>query len=214
MDEIKVGPGDALVIVDVQNDFCLGGALAVAGGDEIMPGINRLASRFDLVVMTQDWHPRDHLSFASNHPGKKAYDSIDMTYGKQVLWPDHCVPGTKGAEFHPLIAAEAAVRAELIIRKGHDPAIDSYSAFFENDRRTSTGLSGYLRDKGVTRCVLVGLAYDYCVGFSAIDARREGFDALVIRSLTRAIDLPGDNGSGSVAAIEAGFRKVGVKLAD
>ncbi len=213
MNDINARPGDALIIVDAQNDFCPGGALAVAGGDEIMAGINSLADKFELVVMTQDWHPRDHLSFASNHPDKKPYDTIDMPYGQQVLWPDHCVPGTQGAEFHPLIAANAAVRAKLIVRKGYKPEIDSYSAFFENDRRTSTGLAGYLRDKDVRRCVLVGLAYDFCVGFSAIDARREGFEALVVRSLTRAIDLPGDNGPGSVASIEAGFREVGVELA-
>lgn len=212
MEEIRAGPGDALVIVDAQNDFCPGGALAVAGGDEIMPGINHLAASFELVVMTQDWHPRDHLSFASNHADKKPFDTIDMAYGKQVLWPDHCVPGTWGSDFHPLVAADAAVRAKLIIRKGYHRDIDSYSAFFENDQRTSTGLAGYLRDKGVERCVLVGLAYDFCVGYSAIDARREGFEALVVRSLTRAIDLPGEDGKGSIATIEAGFRDTGVRL--
>jgi nicotinamidase/pyrazinamidase len=204
--------GDALIVVDPQNDFCPGGALAVAGGDEVMPGISALAPRFGLVVVTQDWHPRDHQSFASSHEGGEPFGTAQMPYGEQVLWPDHCVQGTAGADFHTALAT-AVERAHLIIRKGYNPAIDSYSAFYENDRTTATGLSGYLRDKGVRRCVLVGLAYDFCVAYSALDAVREGFEAVVLKGLTRAIAMPAGEGRTTVDEAEEKFRAAGVALA-
>lgn len=207
-----IRPDDALIVVDAQNDFCPGGALAVAGGDEIMPGINALADRFALVVLTQDWHPRDHKSFASNHPGGQPFGTAEMPYGTQTLWPDHCVQGTTGADFHPALKGGALDRAQLVIRKGYHAGIDSYSAFYENDRTTRTGLAGYLRDKGVRRCVLVGLAFDFCVAYSALDAVREGFGATVIKPLTRAIALPEGDGTTADAA-ERRFAEVGVVLA-
>lgn len=214
MDNLDILSEDALIVVDPQNDFCPGGALAVAGGDEIMPGINLLAQRFRLVVITQDWHPPDHKSFASNHAGAKPFSSIEMPYGAQVLWPDHCVQGTDGAAFHPVIAAGALKRAHLIIRKGYNPDIDSYSAFFENDRTTATGLSGYLSEKGVRRCFFVGLAYDFCVAYSALDAVRQGFEAVTVKSLTRAIALPSKDGSGAttVDLAEGNFQKANVRV--
>lgn len=198
---------DALIVIDAQNDFCPGGALAVPKGDEIMAAVNRLAADFPLVVLTQDWHPRDQISFASRH-GRAPFETIQAPYGPQVLWPDHCVQGTRGAEFHPAIAAGAATRADLILRKGTNPAVDSYSAFFENDKKTATGLAGYLRERGVDRCVFVGLALDFCVRYSAEDARTLGFEAVVIEAATRAIDL-----DGSRAATLAAFKRRGVALA-
>jgi nicotinamidase/pyrazinamidase len=203
---------DALVIVDPQNDFCPGGALAVAGGDEIMPGIADLADRFGVVVVTQDWHPGSHRSFASNHPGGSPFASVDMPYGSQVLWPDHCVQGSEGANFHPALR-HAVERAHLILRKGYNPAVDSYSAFYENDRSTATGLAGYLRDKGVRRCVFVGLAYDFCVAYSALDAVREGFEAVVLKPLTRAIAMPAPGGGTTADLAERRFAEAGVVLA-
>lgn len=204
-------PDDALVVIDPQNDFCPGGALAVAGGDEIMGGIDALSRRFGLIVVTQDWHTPGHASFASSHEGTAPFETIAMPYGPQTLWPDHCVQGTAGAAFHPAIEATAA-RAHLILRKGWHPAIDSYSAFYENDRATRTGLAGYLRDKGVRRCVLVGLAYDYCVAWSALDAVREGFAAVVVKDLTRAIALPLADGRTTATEAEARFRAAGVAV--
>src|ERR1700728_3425751 len=168
---------DLLLIIDVQNDFCPGGALAVTDGDAVVPVINRLAERFDHVVLTQDWHPAGHSSFATSHPGYAVFEAIDMPYGRQTLWPDHCVQGTSGAAFHPQLETD---RAELVIRKGFRPTIDSYSAFYENDRRTPTGLAGYLRERGLTRVFLAGLAFDFCVRYSAEDAQREGFAVFVI----------------------------------
>jgi nicotinamidase/pyrazinamidase len=194
-----------LLVIDVQNDFCPGGALAVRDGDAIIPAIHRVAPRFEHILLTQDWHPAGHTSFASSHAGKHPFDQIDLSYGPQTLWPDHCVQGTRGAEFHPALHLP---QAELILRKGFRPQIDSYSAFFENDRVTSTGLAGYLRERGLTRVFLAGLAYDYCVGYSALDARRLGFDAIVIRDACRAIDL-----NGSVSSIGAKFAREGVVLA-
>lgn len=179
---------DLLLIVDVQNDFCPGGALAVPEGDQVVPVINRLGGRFQHRVLTQDWHPPGHSSFASVHPGSEPFGSIDMPYGSQTLWPDHCVQGTPGAAFHSDLDT---VGAELIIRKGFRKHIDSYSAFFENDQSTSTGLTGYLRSRGFRRLYLCGLATDFCVGWSALDARREGFEAVVIEDACRAIDLDG-----------------------
>lgn len=211
MVDAEARAGDALIIIDPQIDFCPGGALAVAGGDEIMAGIAALAERFELVVITQDWHPRAHKSFASSHEGGQPFSTAEMPYGTQVLWPDHCVAGSRGAEFHPALAG-AVERAHLILRKGTNPDIDSYSAFFENDKVTATGLAGYLRDKGVKRCVFVGLAYDFCVAWSALDARRLGFEALVVKPLTRAIAMPGEDGTTADAA-ERDFQRNGVAVA-
>ncbi len=177
----------ALVVIDVQNDFCPGGALAVNGGNDIVPGINALMDDFDAVILTQDWHPAGHLSFASSHPGRQVYDVTEMPYGPQVLWPDHCVQGTFGAAFHTALRTDG----NLIIRKGFRPVIDSYSAFFENDRKTPTGLEGYLRNRGIDQLTLVGLATDFCVAYSAIDAARLGFGVTVRADLCRAIDLDG-----------------------
>ncbi|TCS66270.1 nicotinamidase/pyrazinamidase [Primorskyibacter sedentarius] len=194
----------ALIVIDVQNDFCPGGALAVAGGDEIVAPINAMMDDFDAVVLTQDWHPSGHSSFASQHPGKAPFDLTQMPYGPQVLWPDHCVQGTDGAAFHPDLKTE---RADLIIRKGFRPGIDSYSAFFENDRTTPTGLEGYLRTRGISQLTLVGLATDFCVNFSAVDAAGLGFDVSVLQSACRGIDL-----DGSLAAALSGMGEAGVTL--
>lgn len=180
----------ALLVIDVQNDFCPHGSLAVVGGDEIVAGINAAMPRFDAVVMTQDWHPADHSSFASSHDAAPM-DIIEMPYGPQVLWPDHCVQGTSGAEFHRNLDVN---RADMIVRKGYNPAIDSYSAFFENDRKTPTGLQGYLKARGITQLILVGLATDFCVSYSAVDAAQLGFDVTVDLNLCRAIDFDGSLG--------------------
>lgn len=197
--------GKALVVIDVQNDFCPGGALAVAGGDAIVPLVNELIAAHEHVILTQDWHPAGHSSFASTHPGENAFETIDMPYGPQTLWPDHCIQGTKGADFHPGLVWTSA---ELVIRKGFRPAIDSYSAFFENDHRTPTGLAGYLRERGIDELTFAGLATDYCVAYSALDAVRSGFRATVILDACRAIDL-----GGSLAAMTAKMREAGVVLA-
>ena len=202
--ELQITPQDVLLVIDLQNDFCPGGALAVADGDAVLDPIHRLAPKFDHIVLTQDWHPPGHSSFASAHAGKKPFEQIKMEYGMQTLWPDHCIQGSKGAEFHPALRLP---QAELILRKGFRPHIDSYSAFFENDRSTATGLAGYLRERNLIRVCLVGLAYDFCVGYSALDARRLGFEAIVLRDACRAIDL-----NGSVAGIEVQFAQAGVKL--
>lgn len=178
----------ALIVIDMQADFCPGGALAVGGGDGIVGPINAMMRDFDAVVLTQDWHPADHASFAANHPGAEPFSLIRMPYGPQVLWPSHCVIGTPGADFHPGLDLSCA---DLVIRKGFRPQIDSYSAFFENDRRTPTGLAGYLRDRGLSDLTFVGLAHDFCVAWSAIDAATLGFTATVVQSATRAIDLDG-----------------------
>jgi nicotinamidase/pyrazinamidase len=198
-------PMKALIVIDVQNDFCPGGALAVSGGDEIVQPINALMAGFDAVILTQDWHPAGHSSFASSHKGKAPFDLVEMPYGPQVLWPDHCVQGTEGAGFH---AALDTTRADLIIRKGFRPAIDSYSAFFENDHVTPTGLEGYLRTRGITDLTMVGLATDFCVNFSAVDAAKLGFVITVRQELCRAIDL-----DGSLAAARQGMADAGVTLA-
>ena len=198
---------DVLLVIDVQNDFCPGGALAVADGDAVVPVVNRLTAQFAHVVLTQDWHPAGHSSFASQHDGAAPFESITMRYGPQTLWPDHCVQGTPGAALHASLEAD---RAELIIRKGFRRDIDSYSAFFENDRTTPTGLAGYLRERGLTRLFLVGLATDFCVHYSAVDARQLGFEAIVVDAGCRAIDL-----SGSLAAAYAQWSEVGVqRIAD
>lgn len=179
---------EALIVIDVQNDFCPGGALAVAGGDGIVAPLNALMAEFSAVVLTQDWHPRNHLSFAANHPGAEPFSTVAMPYGPQVLWPTHCVIGSEGAAFHPALDTGAA---QLVIRKGFRAPIDSYSAFFENDRSTATGLRGYLADRGIAKLTLAGLATDYCVAFSALDAVRLGLTVSVSLDLSRAIDLDG-----------------------
>lgn len=196
---------EALVVVDVQNDFCPGGALAVAEGHKILPLVNELIATFDHVVLTQDWHPDRHSSFASVHPGREPFQSIQMSYGEQTLWPDHCIQGTGGAAFHPALRW---TKAELIIRKGFHRDIDSYSAFFENDRATPTGLAGYLRERGIGTLTLAGLATDFCVAYSALDAVRLGFDVTVRLDACRAIDL-----GGSLQAMTERMREAGVTLA-
>jgi nicotinamidase/pyrazinamidase len=195
------GDRDVLLIVDLQNDFCPGGSLAVPGGDEIVPVVNRLAADFLHVILTQDWHPRGHASFASSHPGKQPFDTVDAPYGQQILWPDHCVQETKGASFHPNLEAP---HAELIVRKGFRSAIDSYSAFRENDRRTPTGLAGYLRERGFERLTLCGLATDFCVFFSAIDGREAGFEVTVVTNACRGIDVDGSLARAIQSMSEAG----------
>jgi nicotinamidase/pyrazinamidase len=193
----------ALIVIDVQNDFCPGGALAVPEGDAVVEGINAMMPEFDAVILTQDWHPAGHSSFASSHPGKAPMEMTEMPYGPQVLWPDHCVQGTRGAEFHPRLRTDG----DLIIRKGFRPAIDSYSAFFENDQTTPTGLEGYLRTRGIDQLTLVGLATDFCVRFSAEDAARLGFDVSVRLEACRGIDLDGSLN----AALDA-MKSAGVTL--
>jgi nicotinamidase/pyrazinamidase len=196
---------DALIVIDVQNDFCPGGALAVPRGNEIVPLVNRLIEQFQHVVLTQDWHPKGHSSFASAHKGD-AFTTVKLGYGDQTLWPDHCVQGTKGAEFHrDLVARES----ELVLRKGFRKEIDSYSAFYENDRATKTGLNGYLRDRGLKRLFLCGLATDFCVAWSALDGRREGFPIIVVEDACRAIDL-----NGSLTAARGEMLKAGITLSN
>ncbi len=201
---MRIDEHDVLIVMDVQNDFSPGGALAVGDGDAVIEIIHRIAPLFGHVVLTQDWHPPNHSSFATAHPGKKPYEQIELSYGTQTLWPPHCIQGSKGSEFHPALHLD---RAELVLRKGFNPKIDSYSAFFENDRVTPTGLGGYLEERDLTRAFFAGLAYDYCVGYSALDARRLGLPAFVLRDACRAIDL-----NGSVAKIEAEFARAGVAV--
>ena len=185
---MKLDKSTALIVIDVQNDFCSGGALAVEGGEAVVPICNALLPHYSVTVATQDWHPAGHSSFASSHHGKKPFETIEMPYGAQVLWPDHCVQGTEGAAHHPHLHAE---HADIILRKGFHPQIDSYSAFFENDRATPTGLAGYLRERGVSKLHLCGLATDFCVRYSALDAVRLGFETTVLTDACRAIDLDG-----------------------
>ena len=194
----------ALLVIDVQNDFCPAGALAVVGGNEIIPYINEEMAKYDCVVLTQDWHPKGHSSFATSHEGKNPLDLIKMPYGDQVLWPDHCVQGSKGAEFHPELNIQ---QANAIIRKGSDPRIDSYSAFFENDRKTPTGLDGYLKSLEIEKINLVGLATDFCVNYSAQDAANLGYKVSVLEKMCRAIDL-----NGSLAAAKSEMQDCGVEF--
>ena len=198
------GDDCALVVIDVQNDFCPGGALEVPDGDAVVEKINRLAGKFRVKVFTQDWHPADHASFAANHAGKQPFDTIDLSYGTQVLWPPHCVQGTRGAEFH---AGLKTSEADVIVRKGFRAGIDSYSAFFENDRETPTGLDGYLRSRGVEKIFCAGLATDFCVRYSAADAARLGFEVVLIEDACRAIDL-----DGSLGAAMKEMRELGVAI--
>jgi nicotinamidase/pyrazinamidase len=194
---------DALLVVDLQNDFCPGGALAVDRGDEIVPIINRLGGQFEHVILTQDWHPRGHVSFASTHAGHKPYETVETKYGMQALWPDHCVQATTGAAFHPGLDVP---HAELIIRKGFRRNIDSYSAFLENDHATPTGLAGYLRERGLKRLFFCGLAYDFCVRHSAIDGVALDFECIVIQDASRAVNLPG-----TIEAADRSFQEAGIQ---
>lgn len=194
---------DALLVIDLQNDFCPGGALAVEDGDQIVPLVNKLAQKFSHVLLTQDWHPAGHISFASAHPGTQPYETIAAPYGQQALWPDHCVQSTPGAAFHPALDIP---HVELILRKGFRPDIDSYSAFLENDHSTPTGLAGYLRERSLKRLFLCGLAYDFCVRFSAIDGTALDFECIVIEDATRAVGLPG-----SIDATDLSFNEAGVQ---
>lgn len=196
--------GEALVVIDLQNDFCPGGALAVVGGDEIVPLVNDMIRNTEHVVLTQDWHPSGHSSFASSHQGRKPFETITMPYGEQTLWPDHCIQGSLGADFH---SGLAWTKAELVVRKGFRTAIDSYSAFFENDHKTPTGLAGYLKERGIGAITLVGLATDYCVAYSALDAVKQGFDTSVRLDACRGIDL-----NGSVETMVKRMREAGVSL--
>ena len=199
---------EALIVIDLQNDFCPGGALAIAGGDEIVPLVNEMIARFEHVVLAQDWHPQGHSSFASQHSGKNPFETVTMPYGEQTWWPDHCVQGSAGAAFDPALDT---ARAELVLRKGFRPGIDSYSAFHENDRTTPTGLAGYLRERGFTRVFLCGLATDYCVAYSALDARRLGFEAVVLLDACRAIGLGGslEQALGAMRAAQVALAQAG-----
>ena len=198
---MNVTDDDLLLVVDVQNDFCPGGALAVPDGDAVVPVINDLAKRFAHVAMTQDWHPAGHQSFASSHAGKNPFEIITVAYGDQVLWPDHCVQGSEGAAFHSDLELTAS---ELVIRKGFRKEIDSYSAFFENDQKTPTGLGGYLKERGIKRVFACGLATDFCVNFSCVDAAKLGFETCIIEDACRAIDMEGSLAAAKTAMLDAG----------
>ena len=201
---MKISEQDVLIVVDLQNDFCSGGALAVPDGEKVVPAINRIAQKFQNVVLTQDWHPRDHVSFASNHANKRPYDKIKLAYGSQVLWPDHCVQDTPGADFH---ASLHAVQASLVLRKGFHRDIDSYSALYENDHKTPTGLLGYLRERELKTVFVAGLAFDFCVRYSAEDARKAGFEVAVIEDACRGIDI-----DGSMVAAHRGLKSLGISI--
>ena len=201
-EKFSIGGKDVLLVVDVQNDFCSGGRLAVPRGEEVVPVINELAGAFEHVVLTQDWHPAGHHSFASSHPGKKPYETVELAYGTQILWPDHCVQDTGGASLHGGLRIP---HAELVLRKGYHREIDSYSAFYENDRKTRTGLTGYLRERGLERVFIAGLAFDFCVRFSAEDAKREGFEVAVVENACRGLDI-----EGSVRATRQALAALGI----
>jgi nicotinamidase/pyrazinamidase len=203
LEKSAIGGKDVLLVVDVQNDFCSGGRLAVPRGEEVVPVINELAKAFEHVVLTQDWHPGGHHSFASSHPGKKPYETVALAYGTQILWPDHCVQDTDGAKLHGELRIP---HAQLVLRKGYHREIDSYSAFYENDHKTNTGLTGYLRERGLERVYVAGLAFDFCVRFSAEDAKREGFKVAVVESACRGIDI-----EGSVRATRQALETLGIR---
>jgi nicotinamidase/pyrazinamidase len=205
-ERITPGQQDMLIVVDVQNDFCPGGNLAVPHGDEVAPIINRIAHRFPHALLTQDWHTADHNSFASAHPGKKPFETVQLPYGEQVLWPDHCVQGTHGAAFDPDLDVP---RAELVLRKGFRRDVDSYSTFYENDRKTTTGLAGYLRERGIKRLFLTGLAFDFCVFYTAEDGHREGFEVTVIEDACRSIDLAGSAEAARKRMDALGVQRIG-----
>lgn len=203
---------DALIVIDLQNDFLPGGALAVNDGDAVLPGIIELSTKFDTVVLTQDWHPAGHASFASSH-NAAPFSTTQLAYGEQTVWPDHCVQGTTGAHFHYLVTHSGLQdKAAAIVRKGMNPEVDSYSAFYENDKTTATGLAGYLKDRNIERVFVVGLAYDFCVAYSAIDAVKDGFDAVVLKDLCRAIGMPLDTGRTTVDVAEENFERSGVSV--
>ena len=202
---MEIQSTDALLLIDLQPDFMPGGTLAVPGGNEILPRINALAARFEHVILTQDWHPAGHISFASTHAGKRPFEHVDAAYGPQTLWPEHCLQHTAGAALHPELDVP---HAELILRKGFRQEIDSYSAFLENDHQTPTGLAGYLRERGLRRLFVAGLAYDFCVRFSAVDGRALGFETLVVEDATRAVGLPGSVAETDAALAEAGVPRV------
>ena len=204
-DKLKPGPRDVLIVVDVQRCFLPGGSLAVAGGDEIVPHVNGFAKRFRNVILTQDWHTPGHISFASAHPGKKPFETVQLPYGTQVLWPEHCVQGTDGADLAPGLSIP---HAQLVIRKGHNEKVDSYSAFLEADRKTRTGLDGYLKARGITRVYVCGLATDFCVAWTALDARKLGFGAVVVEDLCRGIDAQGSLAKAWAAMQAAGVKRV------
>ena len=204
--QIKPGIKDALIVVDVQNDFCPGGRLAVQKGDEVVPVVNALSKHFQNVVLTQDWHPPGHASFATSHPGRKPVDSVKLAYGEQILWPDHCVQGSDGAALHK----ELSVRhAQLVVRKGFRKEVDSYSAFLEADRKSRTGLEGYLKERGIKRVFVCGLATDFCVAWTALDARKLGFAAVVVEDACRAIDMQGSLVAAREKMKEAGVERIG-----
>ncbi len=203
MDRLHVT--DALLIIDLQNDFCPGGALAIDGGDMIVPLVNLLAQRFHHVLVTEDWHPEGHISFASSHYRREPYEVVDAAYGPQALWPEHCLQGSRGAELPPALEIR---QAELILRKGFRREIDSYSAFLENDHTTATGLAGYLRERGLQRLFLCGLAYDFCVRFSAVDGKALGFETIVVEDACRAVNLPGSIDATNAALSAAGVPRI------
>ena len=202
---MEIASHDALIVIDVQNDFCPGGTLAVADGDAVIEPIHRLAVKFDHILLTQDWHPAGHISFASSHPGQAPFGQIEVAYGPQTLWPDHCLQHSAGAALHEALEIP---HAELILRKGFRREIDSYSAFLENDHQTPTGLAGYLRERGLQRLFIAGLAYDYCVRFSAIDGKQLGFETIVIEDATRAVNLPGSVDQTNSAFAAAGIPRI------
>ena len=204
--QIKPGIKDALIVVDVQNDFCPGGQLAVQKGDEIVPAVNALSKHFENVVLTQDWHPPGHASFATSHPGKKPFDSLKLAYGEQVLWPDHCVQGSDGAALHKDLSVP---HAQLVVRKGFRKEVDSYSAFLEADRKSRTGLEGYLKERGIKRVFVCGLATDFCVAWTALDARKLGFASVVVEDACRAIDMQGSLVAAREKMKEAGVERIG-----
>ena len=204
LEKSATGGKDVLLVVDVQNDFCSGGRLAVPRGEEVVPVINELARQFEHVVLTQDWHPAGHHSFASSHPGKKPYETVELAYGTQILWPDHCIQDTDGAGLHGELRIP---HAELVLRKGYHREIDSYSAFYENDHTTHTGLAGYLRERAFERVYVAGLAFDFCVRFSAEDAKREGFEVAVVENACRGIDI-----EGSLRVTRQTFETLGIRF--
>ena len=202
---------DLLLVIDVQRDFCPGGRLAIADGDAVVPAINRIAGSFEHIVLTQDWHPANHTSFASQRAGKQPFDQIQLGYGLQTLWPDHCVQNTPGADFHPNLSPEVLTRTELILRKGFRAEIDSYSAFLENDKQTATGLAGYLRERGFERIFIAGLAYDYCVRFSAVDAVRAGFETWVIQDACRSVDPTDSETAATQEFAQTGVQQIAIE---
>ena len=208
---MNIASHDLLLVIDIQRDFCPGGRLAIADGDAVVPAINRIAGSFEHIVLTQDWHPVNHTSFASQHKGKQPFDQISLSYGLQTLWPDHCVQNTPGADFHPDLSPEVLTRTELILRKGFRAEIDSYSAFLENDKQTATGLAGYLRERGFERIFIAGLAYDYCVRFSAVDAVRAGFETWVIQDACRSVDPTDSETAATQEFAQTGVQQIAIE---